>query len=389
MIENEDNLLLGRISPSGDITGAMMAEKGAKGDPGEPGQPGQDGENATIEIGTTTTGAAGTQASVVNVGTDTHAILNFTIPKGQDGTGGVVGGDMYKATYDTNDNGIVDNAEKVNNHSVESDVPANAKFTDTTYTAGTGIDITNGVISNTQTSAEWGNISGTLSSQTDLQNALNDKANTNDIPHNTSDLINDSGFLTQHQDISGKQDTLVSGTNIKTINDTSVLGSGNINTKEVAIQTTQPTDGEKIWIDPNETLNIIGSEITTEYSISDKLGYSCNYINDKVGVVLFEGNSTSNITLNDSIFNYKKITIQFKGNNGSFDSVDYFVTGSITDKINLTTSNYYLGTIYMQSECITISNNKITRSEQKEAYLSTSVSIHDTNVYITKVIGYK
>lgn len=71
--------------------------------------------------------------------------------------------------------------------------------TDTTYTAGTGIDITNNVISNTQTSAEWGNITGTLSNQTDLANAL-----------------------------SGKQDTLVSGTNIKTVNSTSVLGSGDI-----------------------------------------------------------------------------------------------------------------------------------------------------------------
>lgn len=42
-------------------------------------------------------------------------------------------------------------------------------------TAGTGIDITNNVISNTQTSAEWGNIQGTLSNQTDLQTALDAK----------------------------------------------------------------------------------------------------------------------------------------------------------------------------------------------------------------------
>lgn len=48
------------------------------------------------------------------------------------------------------------------------------------------------------------------------------------IPTKTSDLTNDSGFLTQHQDISGKQDTLVSGTNIKTINGASLLGPGNI-----------------------------------------------------------------------------------------------------------------------------------------------------------------
>ena len=30
-------------------------------------------------------------------------------------------------------------------------------------------------------------------------------------------------------DVTGKQDTLVSGTNIKTINGSSILGSGNIN----------------------------------------------------------------------------------------------------------------------------------------------------------------
>jgi hypothetical protein len=46
---------------------------------------------------------------------------------------------------------------------------------------------------------DWGDIGGTLSNQTDLQSALD-----------------------------AKQDTLVSGTNIKTINDESILGSGNI-----------------------------------------------------------------------------------------------------------------------------------------------------------------
>ena len=68
--------------------------------------------------------------------------------------------------------------------------------TDTTYVAGQGISIVGNVISNTQTSAEWGNITGTLSAQTDLQTALNAKANTADIPTATSDLLNDSGFIT-------------------------------------------------------------------------------------------------------------------------------------------------------------------------------------------------
>lgn len=50
---------------------------------------------------------------------------------------GLGAGDMVKSIYDTTNNGIVDNAEKVNGHTVESDVPAGAKFTDTTYAVAT------------------------------------------------------------------------------------------------------------------------------------------------------------------------------------------------------------------------------------------------------------
>lgn len=41
-----------------------------------------------------------------------------------------------------------------------------------TYTAGTGISVENNVISNTQTSAEWGNIEGEITNQTDLNDIL-------------------------------------------------------------------------------------------------------------------------------------------------------------------------------------------------------------------------
>lgn len=69
-----------------------------------------------------------------------------------------------------------------------------------TLIAGEGIDITDNVISNTRTSAEWGNVTGNLSDQTDLQNVLDQKANTSDIPTNISQLDNDSGYLTQETD---------------------------------------------------------------------------------------------------------------------------------------------------------------------------------------------
>ena len=56
----------------------------------------------------------------------------------------------------------------------------------------------------------WGSITGTLADQTDLQTALN-----------------------------GKQATLVSGTNIKTINNNSILGSGNLTLDGLPSQTGQ------------------------------------------------------------------------------------------------------------------------------------------------------
>lgn len=48
-------------------------------------------KNAIIEIGETTTGEPGTDAVVENTGTDTHAILNFTIPAGEKGETGATG----------------------------------------------------------------------------------------------------------------------------------------------------------------------------------------------------------------------------------------------------------------------------------------------------------
>ena len=48
------------------------------------------------------------------------------------------------------------------------------------------------------------------------------------VPTKTSQLTNDSGFITSSYHDNTKQDTLVSGTNIKTINGNSILGPGNI-----------------------------------------------------------------------------------------------------------------------------------------------------------------
>lgn len=55
---------------------------------GKDGSNGSNGTNSTISVGSTTTGAPGSSASVSNGGTPSAAVLNFTIPRGADGLNG-------------------------------------------------------------------------------------------------------------------------------------------------------------------------------------------------------------------------------------------------------------------------------------------------------------
>ena len=55
------------------------------------GPEGPAGQAATVDVGTTTTGAAGSDAAVVNAGSEAAAILNFSIPTGAAGPAGTAG----------------------------------------------------------------------------------------------------------------------------------------------------------------------------------------------------------------------------------------------------------------------------------------------------------
>ena len=95
------------VTNSGSSTEAVLnftipkGDKGDKGDTGDTGSTGATGATgatgpagagaATIEVGSTTTGAAGSNASVSNSGTSTNVVLDFTIPKGDKGDKGDTG----------------------------------------------------------------------------------------------------------------------------------------------------------------------------------------------------------------------------------------------------------------------------------------------------------
>jgi len=61
----------------------------AAGPQGAAGSDGKDGSAATVTVGNTTTGAPGSNAEVKNVGTSSAAVFDFTIPRGNPGTGDV------------------------------------------------------------------------------------------------------------------------------------------------------------------------------------------------------------------------------------------------------------------------------------------------------------
>lgn len=65
--------------------------RGEKGDTGEKGNTGEKGDAATVAIGTVTTGAAGSGATVKNSGTSHAAVLDFVIPRGDKGETGAIG----------------------------------------------------------------------------------------------------------------------------------------------------------------------------------------------------------------------------------------------------------------------------------------------------------
>lgn len=91
---------------------ASVNIKGAKGDTGTA---------ASIKIGSVTTGAAGSSASVTNSGTASNVVLNFTLPRGKDGKDGGITVDA--ALSDTSINPVQNKVVKAAIDSVAASVP--------------------------------------------------------------------------------------------------------------------------------------------------------------------------------------------------------------------------------------------------------------------------
>lgn len=201
---------------------------------------GKDGVVPTIAIGTVLTGASGGMASVENVGTDTAAVLNFSIPRGlpgkdgRDGTNGRDGRDGVNgkdgaAGLDGKDgeNGAPGKDGKDGSPGKDGlDGKDAAQIVNMVVDENYHLIITldNGIVFDAGyvRGAAGAGAGDMLASEYDPQSAvrlaggipqyvaknapapdLNGYAKTEDIPTKTSELTNDSGFLTQHQSLAG------------------------------------------------------------------------------------------------------------------------------------------------------------------------------------------
>ena len=113
---------------------------GINGTNGKDGVDGKDGITPTLKVGTTTTGEAGTNANVEMLQNGTEYTLNFTIPKGKDGTGGSGGnggngGNVDLSDYAlkselptktsqlTNDSGFITEHQDLSDYAKKTDIP--------------------------------------------------------------------------------------------------------------------------------------------------------------------------------------------------------------------------------------------------------------------------
>jgi hypothetical protein len=181
-------------------------------------------------------------------------------------------------------------------------------------------------------SATWGNITGTLSAQTDLQNALDAKQD--DLVSGTNIKTINSTTLLGSGDIA-VQPTLVSGTNIKTINSTSLLGSGDL------VITTPPSGVSGAIQFSN------GSGFA-----SDAANFFWNNTNKRLGI----GLNTVRTSLD--AYNYATPPVLTVSSQKAFDIADSLIGG--IQGIQHPTLTAPSGAMYFKSELSNAAQGKIT-----------------------------
>ena len=206
----------------------------------------------TVNNGTLTIQKNGNNIQTFSANQSTNATANITVPT--------------KTSDLTNDSGYINGYTE----------------TDPIFSASPAAGITNANIT------QWNAAEQNVQADWNVTSSSSDAyiKNKPTIPTKTSDLTNDSGFLTTETDPvfsasaasgitssnisywTGKQDALVSGTNIKTINNQSILGSGDIEISSGGGGTGGTTDYDELVNHPKiNGVELVGDKSTDELGI--------------------------------------------------------------------------------------------------------------------------
>ena len=263
------------------------------------------------------------------------------------------------------DYSLLDNTPTI--PSKTSDLTNDSGFIDDTYhddtkqdvlTAGEGIDITDNVISNTQTSAEWGNITGTLSDQTDLNNALGDK-----------------------------QDVLVSGTTIKTINNQSILGSGNISVGGGSGGTSDYDQLENrpqinnVTLTGNKSLSDLGINIPTKISDltnDNNTVTDASYVHTDNNYTSAEKTKLSNIESGAEVNDIDTIKVNGTSQTINNKAVDITVPTKLSDLNNDNNTVTDASYVHTDNNYTTIEKTKLSGIEAGAQVNVNEVLVNDT-----------
>ena len=200
----------------------------------------------------------------------------------------------------------------------------------------------------------------------------------------TQAWVTEQGYLTEHQDISnlatkeelnGKQNTLVSGTNIKTINSQSLLGEGNI---EITVQgggiTDAPNDGKLYGRKSEQWTEVVipdTSNLATKSELGAKLD-TATYNEEKATFALkTEIPDTSNLATKS------EVTEGLAGKANTSDLSNYLTTanaqstyatkGELGAKLDVETYNSEKATFALKSE-LPDTSDFVTKATADETY---------------------
>ena len=203
--------------------------------------------------------------------------------------------------------------------------------TDPIFTASDAYGITSSDITNWNGKSDF---SGSYNDLTDKPTLFSgdytDLTNKPTIPDELSDLSDDTTHRlvtdTEKTTWSGKQDALVSGTNIKTINNNSILGSGNITISGGGSSTDVQINGTSIVV--SDVANILTE---TAYDSSTNKIATMSDVPDTTGFIDKDVNNLTNYSLTTTLQANKSITKGIEYIVGTQASATNLWTGTSTD----------------------------------------------------------